>query len=79
MDSAREATAAPFARSGSIRPVVLAGGAGRGLWPVSRAAFPKQLHSLAGDRTMLQETLLRTGGAELAELVRRAGGVVARA
>ena len=69
MDSAREATAAPFARSGSIRPVVLAGGAGRGLWPVSRAAFPKQLHSLAGDRTMLQETLLRTGGGAFADPV----------
>jgi mannose-1-phosphate guanylyltransferase / mannose-6-phosphate isomerase len=42
-----------------IHPVILSGGSGTRLWPVSRALFPKQLQALAGPRTMLQETALR--------------------
>ena len=40
-------------------PVILSGGAGTRLWPLSRESNPKQLLPLAGARTMLQETALR--------------------
>ena len=43
----------------TIHPVILSGGSGERLWPLSRAHYPKQLLPLAGDRTMLQETALR--------------------
>ncbi len=39
--------------------VILAGGTGTRFWPLSRAARPKQLISLTGDRTMLQRTVER--------------------
>src|SRR6188472_359190 len=42
-----------------IFPVILSGGSGSRLWPLSRESFPKQLLALAGPRTMLQETALR--------------------
>ena len=42
-----------------IQPVILSGGSGSRLWPMSRAHYPKQLLALTGDRTMLQETALR--------------------
>ncbi len=45
-----------------ITPVVLSGGAGTRLWPLSRELYPKQLLALVGDRTMLQETVLRLDG-----------------
>jgi mannose-1-phosphate guanylyltransferase/mannose-6-phosphate isomerase len=49
-----------------IVPVVLSGGAGTRLWPLSRELYPKQLLPLVGERTMLQETVLRlTGLADL--------------
>jgi len=40
-------------------PVILAGGSGTRLWPMSRELRPKQFQSLTGPSTMLQETLLR--------------------
>ncbi|WP_417347058.1 mannose-1-phosphate guanylyltransferase/mannose-6-phosphate isomerase [Ferrimonas sp.] len=43
----------------TLLPVVLAGGAGTRLWPLSRTLFPKQFLPLAGEHSMLQETLLR--------------------
>jgi mannose-1-phosphate guanylyltransferase/mannose-6-phosphate isomerase len=44
-------------------PVVLSGGAGTRLWPLSRELFPKQLINLqGGDQTLLQATLSRTEG-----------------
>ena len=45
-----------------IVPVILSGGSGTRLWPVSRESFPKQLWPLASARTMLQETALRAAG-----------------
>jgi mannose-1-phosphate guanylyltransferase len=45
-----------------IVPVVLSGGAGARLWPLSRELYPKQLLLLVGKRTMLQETVLRLEG-----------------
>ncbi|KAA1188476.1 mannose-1-phosphate guanylyltransferase/mannose-6-phosphate isomerase [Pseudohalioglobus sediminis] len=43
-------------------PVLLSGGVGSRLWPVSREAHPKQFQPLAGELSMLQETLQRTAG-----------------
>jgi len=45
--------------SAKIFPVILSGGSGSRLWPLSRESFPKQLLPLAGERTMLQETARR--------------------
>ncbi|MGB9991157.1 mannose-1-phosphate guanylyltransferase/mannose-6-phosphate isomerase [Pseudoduganella rhizocola] len=45
-----------------IYPVILSGGAGTRLWPLSRAALPKQLLPLVSDKTMLQDTALRLNG-----------------
>jgi mannose-1-phosphate guanylyltransferase/mannose-6-phosphate isomerase len=46
----------------TIYPVLLSGGSGTRLWPVSRAKHPKQLYALASEQTMLQETALRLNG-----------------
>jgi len=45
-----------------LLPVVMAGGFGTRLWPLSRQLYPKQFHALLGERTMLQETVLRLAG-----------------
>ena len=45
-----------------ITPVILSGGSGTRLWPLSRKQYPKQYLPLAGDNTMLQETILRLNG-----------------
>ncbi len=42
-----------------IHPVLLSGGAGARLWPMSREQFPKQLLNLTSDRSMIQETVRR--------------------
>lgn len=46
----------------TIRPVILCGGSGTRLWPLSREQYPKQLLKLSGDHTMLQATALRLHG-----------------
>jgi len=43
-------------------PVILSGGSGTRLWPLSRELYPKQLLPLVGNRTMLQETAARVDG-----------------
>ncbi len=42
-----------------IIPVILAGGAGTRLWPLSREDKPKQFHNLSGEGTLLEETIKR--------------------
>ncbi|HTV89313.1 MAG TPA: mannose-1-phosphate guanylyltransferase/mannose-6-phosphate isomerase [Stellaceae bacterium] len=42
-----------------IHPVILSGGSGTRLWPMSRALYPKQLLTLTGENSLLQETALR--------------------
>lgn len=53
----------------TVIPVVLSGGSGSRLWPLSRSAFPKQFLPLVSDKTMIQETLRRLDGIEMAEPV----------
>jgi len=43
-------------------PVILSGGAGTRLWPLSRELYPKQFLPLISERTMIQETALRVAG-----------------
>jgi mannose-1-phosphate guanylyltransferase/mannose-6-phosphate isomerase len=45
-----------------VIPVILSGGAGTRLWPLSREMYPKQLLALTGKQTMLQETAVRLAG-----------------
>ena len=45
-----------------IVPVILSGGSGTRLWPLSRKQYPKQYLPLVNDNTMLQETILRLSG-----------------
>ena len=47
-----------------LHPVVLCGGAGSRLWPLSRRMLPKQFLPLVTERTMLQDTALRVRGLE---------------
>jgi mannose-1-phosphate guanylyltransferase/mannose-6-phosphate isomerase len=47
----------------TIHPVILSGGVGSRLWPLSREQYPKQLLALTGAETMIQQTVRRLGGA----------------
>jgi mannose-1-phosphate guanylyltransferase/mannose-6-phosphate isomerase len=48
----------------SLQPVILSGGSGTRLWPLSREAYPKQFLPLTSSYTMLQETVRRLDGLE---------------
>ena len=43
----------------TIKPVILSGGSGTRLWPLSRQLYPKQLLPLVGEQTLLQDTITR--------------------
>jgi len=45
-----------------LHPVILSGGVGSRLWPLSRSLFPKQLLALAGDGSLIQDTARRAAG-----------------
>jgi mannose-1-phosphate guanylyltransferase / mannose-6-phosphate isomerase len=49
-----------------IVPVILSGGSGTRLWPVSRDSFPKQLWALVSEHTMMQQTALRATSSDFA-------------
>ncbi len=46
----------------AVVPVILSGGSGTRLWPVSRESFPKQFWPLLSDRSMIEETARRAAG-----------------
>ncbi|WP_309139631.1 mannose-1-phosphate guanylyltransferase/mannose-6-phosphate isomerase [Siccirubricoccus sp. G192] len=46
----------------TVVPVILSGGTGTRLWPLSREGYPKQFWPLVSERTMLQETVARAAG-----------------
>ncbi|WP_246498177.1 mannose-1-phosphate guanylyltransferase/mannose-6-phosphate isomerase [Ideonella paludis] len=48
----------------SICPVIMAGGSGTRLWPLSRAGFPKQFLALSGEATLFQQAVERLMGLE---------------
>src|SRR3978361_142750 len=48
-----------------VVPVILAGGAGTRLWPVSRDTMPKQFLPLIGDKSTYQQALLRVADPEI--------------
>jgi mannose-1-phosphate guanylyltransferase/mannose-1-phosphate guanylyltransferase/mannose-6-phosphate isomerase len=52
--------------SGTIYPVILSGGSGTRLWPLSREQFPKQLLALIGEESLLAATARRASGAGFA-------------
>jgi mannose-1-phosphate guanylyltransferase/mannose-6-phosphate isomerase len=52
----------------TVSPFVLCGGAGTRLWPLSREAFPKQFHKIAGSETLFQQTCRRLTGDLFARL-----------
>ena len=62
MDQSELTRPAPAAQSGLVVPVILSGGSGTRLWPVSRESFPKQLWPLVSARSLIQETALRAIG-----------------
>ena len=47
-----------------LQPVILSGGSGTRLWPLSREKYPKQLLAIGGELTMLQATAQRMAGFE---------------
>ena len=52
-------------RQDRIIPVLLSGGTGSRLWPLSRETYPKQLLSLLGEQTLLQQTALRVNDSSM--------------
>ena len=52
-----------------ITPVIMAGGSGARLWPLSRASHPNQFLALNGDRTMLQQTVERLSDLPTSQLI----------
>ncbi len=53
----------------TVVPVILSGGSGQRLWPLSRELYPKQLIDLVSERSLLQETAKRLNGGPFADPV----------
>ena len=51
-----------------VVPIILAGGKGTRLWPLSRKSYPKQFVHLIDDKTLFQKTALRLESSEILEL-----------
>ena len=49
----------------TINPVILSGGSGSRLWPLSRSSFPKQFHKFLGGKTLFQQALERINNLSL--------------
>jgi mannose-1-phosphate guanylyltransferase / mannose-6-phosphate isomerase len=60
----------------AVQPVVMAGGAGTRLWPLSREQYPKQFLALSGRHTLLQQAVLRAADAAAPGAVARTPIVV---
>lgn len=60
MDASFDSTVSALKMRSCLYPVILSGGSGTRLWPLSRQSYPKQLLPLVSERSMLQETVSRT-------------------
>jgi mannose-1-phosphate guanylyltransferase/mannose-6-phosphate isomerase len=60
-DAERDIEDLDVGQAPTIYPVILSGGSGSRLWPLSREQFPKQLQALTGRQTLIQDTALRLG------------------
>jgi mannose-1-phosphate guanylyltransferase/mannose-6-phosphate isomerase len=52
----------PSEKKITLQPVILCGGSGTRLWPLSRAGFPKQFLVLAGNASLFQQAVQRLAG-----------------
>ena len=59
-----------------VQPVIMAGGSGTRLWPLSRAMYPKQFLALTGTQTLFQQTIARVAGITSADITVAAPCVV---
>ncbi|KAI3591362.1 Mannose-1-phosphate guanylyltransferase [Cupriavidus sp. U2] len=75
VEAASQGASAAPARLAAIQPVILAGGAGTRLWPLSREQHPKQLLNLVAENTLLEATARRLEG--IALMAGRPSGVEA--
>ena len=68
-----------MAASISIQPVIMAGGSGTRLWPLSRAGFPTQFLSLGSDDSLFQQAVARLIGLGSADIAVEAPLIVGNA
>ena len=64
--AATDEAASAKSASTLVVPIILSGGSGTRLWPVSRGSFPKQFWPLVSDQTLVQETTCRAVAAGFA-------------